>query len=144
MKMSCDNHYHYNFNLVDPIKIECYEPLSKYTEYISLKREMRLNNLFGDNKFKYELSDINIFGSVGLRNINKINGTPVNTSFIIKSITFIIKYYYVLDLTITWRSLTTYQGRVIKNLINSGMPINISQSFVDGKFVGFYIDDKNL
>jgi hypothetical protein len=64
--------------------------------------------------------------------------------FAVKSISMIIKDDFIEELEIEWRPLQTESGRTI-GLLDSGIELEISMSFIDDQFSHFYIkEEKNV
>lgn len=115
--------------------------LSRYNEWISIKREIRLNNLFDDKKLQFDIDDISEYGFFG---DDEVDISLSKTCFLLKSMSFILKNEKVEKLEIKWRVLNTQNGAVLKNLLDHDINLDIKMRFKENTFFYFYVDVPEL
>lgn len=115
--------------------------LSRYSEWISFKREIRLNTLLDDKRIQFDIDDISEYGFLGDDEVD-INLTK--TCILLKSMSFILSGDKIDKLEIKWRVLNTKNGEILKNIIESDIKIDIKMRFKEDVFFYFYIDVPNL
>ena len=115
--------------------------LSRYSEWISFKREIRLNTLLGDKRIQFDIDDISEYGFLGDDEVD-INLT--RTCILLKSMSFILSGDKIDKLEIKWRVLNTKNGEILRNIIESDIKIDIKMRFKEDVFFYFYIDIPNL
>jgi hypothetical protein len=115
--------------------------LSRYSEWISFKREIRLNTLLDDKRIQFDIDDISEYGFLGDDEVD-INLTK--TCLLLKSMSFILSGDKIDKLEIKWRVLNTKNGEILKNIIESDIKIDIKMRFKEDVFFYFYIDVPNL
>jgi hypothetical protein len=132
----------YKFYL-DGIKLSQFEDkLQKWPNWIQFKREIKLNSLLEGKRIQFDIEDITEYGKLG----NNRSSDPMLSDivFAVKSISMIIKDDFIEELEIEWRPLQTESGRTI-GLLDSGIELEISMSFIDDQFSHFYIkEEKNV
>lgn len=115
--------------------------LSRYSEWTSFKREIRLNTLLDDNRIQFDIDDISEYGFLGDGEMD-INLT--RTCILLKSMSFILSGDKIDKLEIKWRVLNTKNGEILRNIIESDIKIDIKMRFKEDVFFYFYIDIPNL
>jgi hypothetical protein len=115
--------------------------LSRYSEWISFKREIRLNTLLDDKRIQFDIDDISEYGFLGDDEVD-INLTK--TCILLKSMSFILSGDKIDKLEIKWRVLNTKNGEILRNIIESDIKIDINMRFKEDVFFYFYIDVPNL
>ena len=130
----------YKFHL-DGIKLSQFEKkLKQWPQWIQFKREIKLNTLLDGKRIQFDVEDINEYGKWGKLKFNPMLSDIV---FTVKTISLIIKDDFVEELEITWRPLQTDLGRTVIGLLDSGIELEISMSFIEDQFSHFYINDEN-
>lgn len=115
--------------------------LSRYSEWISFKREIRLNTLLDDKRIQFDIDDISEYGFLGDDEVD-INLTK--TCILLKSMSFILSGDKIDKLEIKWRVLNTKNGEMLRNIMDSDIEIDIKMRFKEDFFFYFYIDVPNL
>ena len=115
--------------------------LSRYSEWISFKREIRLNTLLDDKRIQFDIDDISEYGFLGDDEVD-INLTK--TCILLKSMSFILSGDKIDKLEIKWRVLNTKNGEMLRNIMDSDIEIDIKMRFKEDVFFYFYIDVPNL
>jgi len=129
---------------LDNNTLEQYEELlSKFSNWTQYKREIKLNSLLENNK-KIEFT-LDISGHAhGVMYVNVLvdgdNDIEVlkKASFAIKFMKFILKGNKILELELTIRNLNTEWGNIIRELIESGVELELKQNIVDNQVKSFY------
>ena len=133
-----------SFNIeLDNNTLEQYEKLlSNFSNWSQYKREIKLNSILEDKKIEFTL---NISGHAnGVMYVNVLVDDNDDfevlkkASAAIKFMKFILKGNKVLELEISIRTLDTEWGNIIKDLINSGVELELKQNIVDNKVKSFY------
>ena len=133
-----------SFNIeLDNNTLEQYEKLlSNFNNWSEYKREIKLNSILEDKKIEFTLD---ISGHAhGVMYVNVlIDGEDdfdvlKKASSAIKHIKFILKGNNVLELEITIKTMNTEWGKIIGNLIESGIDLELKQRIVDNKVKSFY------
>ena len=133
-----------SFNIeLDNNTLEQYEGLlSNFSNWSEYKREIKLNSILEDKKIEFTLD---ISGHAhGVMYVNVlIDGEDdfdvlKKASSAIKHIKFILKGNNVLELEITIKTMNTEWGKIIGNLIESGIDLELKQRIVDNKVKSFY------
>ncbi len=131
-------------------KIEDYEYiLSNFSNWKKYKREINLNQLLEDGKkIEFEVEISNSQGVLYVSVSDKIDTSItalVNACSVIKKMTFIILNNEVIKLTIELKLLTTKWGKIITNLLESGVSLKLLQhKNIEGKIDNFYFIDPTL
>jgi hypothetical protein len=131
-------------------KIEDYEDiLSNFSNWKKYRREINLNQLLEDGKkIEFEVEISNSQGVLYVSVSDKIDTSItalVNACSVIKKMTFIILNNEVLKLTIELKLLTTKWGKIITNLLESGIELKLHQhKNIQGKIDNFYFIDPSL
>lgn len=116
--------------------------LSNFNNWKEYKREIKLNSILEGKKQEFTL-DISghahgvLYVNV-LVNDNDDFDVLNKSSAVIKFMKFIIKNDNILELEITVKTLTTEWGKIIRNLIESDINIDIYQRVVDNQVKSFY------
>lgn len=133
-----------SFNIeLDNNTLEQYEKLlSNFSNWKEYKREIKVNSILEDKKIEFTLD---ISGHAhGVMYVNVVVDDEDDfdvlkkTSSSIKHMKFILKGNNVLELEITIKTMTTEWGKIIGNLIESGIDLELKQRIVDNKVKSFY------
>lgn len=133
-----------SFNIeLDNNTLEQYEKLlSSFSNWKEYKREIKLNSILEDKKIEFTLD---ISGHAhGVMYVNVlVDGEDdfevlKKASSAIKHMKFILKGNNVLELEITIKTMNTEWGKIIGNLIESGIDLELKQNIVDNKVKSFY------
>ena len=133
-----------SFNIeLDNNTLEQYEKLlSNFSNWKEYKREIKLNSILEDKKIEFTLD---ISGHAhGVMYVNVlVDGEDdfevlKKTSSTIKHMKFILKGNNVLELELTIKTMNTEWGKIIGNLIESGIDPELKQRIVDNKVKSFY------
>ena len=133
-----------SFNIeLDNNTLDQYEKLlSSFSNWKEYKREIKLNSILEDKKIEFTLD---ISGHAhGVMYVNVlIDGEDdfdvlKKASSAIKHIKFILKGNNVLELEITIKTMNTEWGKIIGNLIESGIDLELKQNIVDNQVKSFY------
>jgi hypothetical protein len=112
--------------------------MSKYKEWASIKRDIRLTNVLESGKrIQFDIESISMFGQFG----NSGNILSLQMAVLrIKSMSFILKENKVQRLTLRCKVLSTPMGKVVKELMENSMDIDLKLHIIDNKVVYFYVD----
>ena len=133
-----------SFNIeLDNNTLEQYEKLlSNFSNWKEYKREIKLNSILEDKKIEFTLD---ISGHAhGVMYVNVVVDDEDDfdvlkkTSSSIKHMKFILKGNNVLELEITIKTMTTEWGKIIRDLIESGLELELKQNIVDNQVKSFY------
>lgn len=133
-----------SFNIeLDNNTLEQYEKLlSNFSNWKEYKREIKLNSILEDKKIEFTLD---ISGHAhGVMYVNVLVDDEDDfdvlkkTSSSIKHMKFILKGNNVLELEVTIKTMTTEWGKIIGNLIESGIDLELKQQIVNNKVKSFY------
>jgi hypothetical protein len=135
-------------------KIDDYEDiLSRFSNWRQYKREINLNQLLEEGKkieFEVEISN-GKFSNQGVLYVSVVDKIDtsitslVNVCSVIKKMTFIILNNEVLKLSVEITTLTTKWGKIITNLLESGIDLKLIQhKNIEGKIDNFYFIDPSL
>ncbi len=133
-----------SFNIeLDNNTLEQYEKLlSNFSNWSQYKREIKLNSILEEKKIEFTLD---ISGhAYGVMYVNVfVDDTDdfevlKKASSIIKFMKFILKGNNVLELEITIKTMTTEWGKIIRDLIESGVELELKQNIVDNQVKSFY------
>jgi len=133
-----------SFNIeLDNNTLEQYEKLlSNFSNWKEYKREIKLNSILEDKKIEFTL-DISGHAN-GVMYVNVLVDDEDDfevlkkASSAIKHMKFILKGNNVLELEVTIRTLNTEWGKIIRDLIDSGIDLELKQNIVDKKVKSFY------
>ena len=131
-------------------RIEDYEDiLSRFSNWKKYKREINLTQLLDDGKkIEFEVEIPNSHSVLYVSVIDKIDTSItslVNVCSVIKKMTFIIQNNEVLKLSVEINLLTTNWGKIITNLLESGIDLKLIQhKNIEGKIDNFYFIDPSL
>ena len=133
-----------SFNIeLDNNTLEQYEKLlSNFSNWKEYKREIKLNSILEDKKIEFTL-DISGHAN-GVMYVNVLVDDEDDfevlkkASSAIKHMKFILKGNNVLELEVTIRTLNTEWGKIIRDLIDSGVELELKQNIVDNKVKSFY------
>ena len=133
-----------SFNIeLDNNTLDQYEKLlSSFNNWKEYKREIKLNSILEDKKIEFTLD---ISGHAhGVMYVNVVVDDEDDfdllkkASSAIKFMKFILKGNNVLELEITIKTMTTEWGKIIRDLIESGVELELKQHIVDNKVKSFY------
>jgi hypothetical protein len=133
-----------SFNIeLDNNTLEQYEELlSNFSNWSEYKREIKLNSLLEGKKIEFTLD---ISGHAhGVMYVNVLDedwydiDVLKKASSSIKFMKFILKGNNVLELEIIIKTMTTEWGKVIRDLIESGVELELKQNIVDNQVRSFY------
>jgi hypothetical protein len=133
-----------SFNIkLDNNTLEQYEKLlSNFSNWKEYKRDIKVNSILEDKKIEFTL-DISA-NSLGVMYVNVLTDDDYDydvlkkSSSAIKFMKFILKGNNVLELEITIKTMTTEWGKVIRDLIESGVELELKQNIVDNQVKCFY------
>jgi hypothetical protein len=131
-------------------KIDDYEDiLSRFSNWKKYKREINLNQLLEEGKkIEFEVEIPNNHSVLYVSVIDKIDTSItslVNVCSVIKKMTFIILNNEVLKLSVEINLLTTNWGKIITNLLESGIELKLLQhKNIKGKIDNFYFINPSL
>jgi len=133
-----------SFNIeLDNNTLEQYEKLlSNFNNWSEYKREIKLNSILEDKKIEFTLD---ISGHAhGVMYVNVVVDDAYDydvlkkASSAIKFMKFILKGNKVLELEVTIKTMTTEWGKIIRDLIESGLELELKQNIVDNQVKSFY------
>jgi hypothetical protein len=133
-----------SFNIeLDNNTLEQYEKLlSNFSNWKEYKREIKLNSILEDKKIEFTLD---ISGHAhGVMYVNVIVDDAYDydvlkkASSAIKFMKFILKGNNVLELEVTIKTMTTEWGKIIRDLIESEVELELKQNIVDNQVKSFY------
>lgn len=112
--------------------------ISRYKEWTSFKRDIRLTNILESGKrIQFDIESISLIAQLG----NFGNEVSLQLSTLaIKGMSFILKENKVEKLTLRCRLLETPMGKVVKELMENSMDIDLRPHIIDNKVVYFYVD----
>lgn len=126
------------FHLEDILLSQFDNSLNNYNDWTSFKRDIRLNALLDEKRIQFDIDDINVWGRLD-DSMQSKSFLSDGVAFVVKSMSFIIKGDFVQELEITWRPLTTYDGRCLLGLIEADIPVDIEMKFIDNQFYYFHV-----
>ena len=133
-----------SFNIeLDNNTLEQYEKLlSNFNNWSEYKREIKLNSILEYKKIEFTLD---ISGHAhGVMYVNVVVDDAYDydvlkkASSAIKFMKFILKGNKVLELEVTIKTMTTEWGKIIRDLIESGLELELKQNIVDNQVKSFY------
>jgi len=133
-----------SFNIeLDSNTLDQYERLlSNFNNWSQYKREIKLNSVLEDKKIEFTLD---ISGHAhGVMYVNVLDedwyeiDVLKRASSAIKFMKFILKGNNVLELEVTIKTMTTEWGKIIRDLIESGIELELKQNIVDNQVKSFY------
>jgi hypothetical protein len=112
--------------------------MSKYKEWTSFKRDIRLTNVLESGKrIQFDIESISLVAQLG----NSGNIISLQLGVLrIKSMSFILKEDKIDKLTLRCKVLSTPMGKVVKELMENSMDIDLKPHIIDNKVVYFYVD----
>jgi hypothetical protein len=112
--------------------------ISRYKEWTSFKRDIRLTNILESGKrIQFDIESISLTAQLG----NFGNEVSLQLSTLaIKGMSFILKENRVEKLTLRCRLLETPMGKVVKELMENSMNVDLRPHIIDNKVVYFYVD----
>ena len=118
------------------------EMLSKYGEWISSKREIKLASLLNpDRKIQFDIDSISLLACTNDR-IHVQNQNLKDVAIHIKGMTFILKEGIVEKLVLKCRRMETPMGKVVSNLMDANIDIQMKQMILHYQVKFFYIDTR--
>ena len=133
-----------SFNIeLDNNTLEQYEKLlSNFNNWSEYKREIKLNSILEDKKIEFTLDISGHAHGVMYVNVLDEDWYEIDilkkASSAIKFMKFILKGNNVLELEITIKTMTTEWGKIIRDLIESGLELELKQNIVDNQVKSFY------
>jgi hypothetical protein len=133
-----------SFNIeLDNNTLEQYEKLlSNFNNWSQYKREIKLNSVLEDKKIEFTLDISGHAHGVMYVNVLDEDWYEIDilkkASAAIKFMKFILKGNNVLELEITIKTMTTEWGKIIRDLIESGVELELRQNIVDNQVKSFY------
>jgi hypothetical protein len=133
-----------SFNIeLDNNTLEQYEKLlSNFNNWSEYKREIKLNSILEDKKIEFTLDISGHAHGVMYVNVLVDDDYDIDVlkkaSSAIKFMKFILKGNNVLELEITIKTMTTEWGKIIRELIESGLELELRQNIVDNQVKSFY------
>lgn len=122
--------------------IDQYEDmLSKYQQWISSKREIKLASLLNPGrKVQFDIDSLSLLATAedsieSLQHAISLNKAAIH----IKGMTFILKEGIVEKLTLKCRRMDTQVGKTIAELIDSCIELSMRQHAIKGQIIRFYI-----
>ena len=128
--------------------IDMYENfLSNYKEWKVNYRDIKLSYLLENKSIEFTIEELNIMGTI-------VDGTEISPynikvgAFIVKKLIFTLKGNDIKKLLIDVIFLENDKGRLLKSLLNYGIPIEIMHKFDINNMVNpndliFYVDTPN-
>lgn len=112
--------------------------MSRYKEWTSFKRDIRLTSILeSGKKIQFDIESISLNAQLG----NSGNMISMQLSvLIIKGMSFILKENKIEKLTLRCRLLETPMGKVVKELMENSMTVDLKPHIIDNKVVYFYVD----
>ena len=132
---------------LESVSIDQYEEmLSKYGEWISSKREIKLASLLNpDRKIQFDIDSISLLAHTNegdyvqrKQGQNNLKDSAIH----IKGMTFILKEGIVEKLVLKCRRMETPMGKVVSNLMDANIDIKMKQMILDHQVKLFYIDTR--
>jgi hypothetical protein len=112
--------------------------MSRYKEWTSFKRDIILTNVLeSGKKIQFDIESISLMAQLG--NFGNVVSLQMSV-LIIKSMSFILKENKVEKLTLRCKVLSTPMGKVVKELMENSMDIDLKPHIIDNKVVYFYVD----
>ena len=112
--------------------------MSRYKEWTSFKRDIiQTNVLESGKKIQFDIESISLMAQLG--NFGNVVSLQMSV-LIIKSMSFILKENKVQKLTLRCKVLSTPMGKVVKELMENSMDIDLKPHIIDNKVVYFYVD----
>ena len=133
-----------SFNIeLDNNTLEQYEKLlSNFNNWSQYKREIKLNSLLEDKKIEFTLDISGHAHGVMYVNVLDEDWYEIDilkkASSAIKFMKFILKGNNVLELEITIKTMTTEWGKIIAELIESEVELELKQHIADNQVKSFY------
>jgi hypothetical protein len=133
-----------SFNIeLDNNTLEQYEGLlSNFSNWSEYKREIKLNSILEDKKIEFTLDISGHAHGVMYVNVLDEDWYEIDilkkASSAIKFMKFILKGNNVLELEITIKTMTTEWGKIIAELIESEVELELKQHIADNQVKSFY------
>jgi hypothetical protein len=119
--------------------------LPNFKQYL---REIKLNTILQENKVQFDIDDITLYGKTGTNfentgfDLNYL-GIPEN-SFIIKSLSFVLKNEIVVKLSLRISPMGTNSGVDLGNWMSNQIPLKLKMYTISGHFHGSFYIEKSL
>ncbi len=121
--------------------------LSKYGEWISSKREIKIASLLNpDRKIQFDIESISIIADAradeeepSFESVTRLKDSAIH----IKGMTFILKEGMVEKILLKCRHMDTPMGKVVRELIDACIDLRMRQLIVDGQVAAFYVSLNN-
>lgn len=125
------------------VSIDQYEEiLSKYGEWISSKREIKLASLMNsDRKIQFDIDSISILANTNENDYVHVQNLK-DAAVHIKGMTFILKEGIVEKLVLKCRRMETPMGKVVSILMDANIDIHMKQIILHQQVKFFYIDTR--
>ena len=116
------------------------EMLSKYGEWISSKREIKLASLLNpDKKIQFDIDSISLFAYINEGDyVQNLKDAAVH----IKGMTFILKEGIVEKLVLKCRQIETPMGKAVSSLMEENIDIQMKQIILHYQVKFFYVDNR--
>lgn len=111
--------------------------MSRYKEWETFKRDIRLTNISESEIIQFDIQSISMIMSLG--NHEKINSLQYS-AISCKGMSFILKGDKIDSLILRCRVLETPMGKIVKELMEYSMQIDLKPNILDGKVTYFYVD----
>ena len=120
------------------------EMLSKYGEWVSSKREIKLASLLNpDKKIQFDIDSISLVANTNDGDYVHVQNQNLKDAAIhIKGMTFILKEGIVEKLVLKCRRMETPMGKVVSNLMDANIDIQMKQMILHYQVKFFYIDTR--
>ena len=111
--------------------------MSRYKEWETFKRDIRLANISESDRIQFDIQSISMIVSLG--NHEKIKSLQYS-AISCKGMSFILKGDKIDSLMLRCRVLETPMGKIVKELMEYSMQIDLKPNILDGKVKYFYVD----
>lgn len=111
--------------------------MSRYKEWETFKRDIRLANISESDRIQFDIQSIPMIVSLG--NHEKIKSLQYS-AISCKGMSFILKGDKIDSLMLRCRVLETPMGKIVKELMEYSMQIDLKPNILDGKVKYFYVD----
>ena len=132
----------FNIKLDNNTLEQYYKLLSNFNNWNQYNREIKLNSILEDKKIEFTLDISGHAHGVMYVNVMVDHEDDFDvlkkSSSAIKHMKFIIKGNNVLELEITIKTMTTEWGKIIRDLIESGVDLELKQHIENNQIKSFY------
>lgn len=125
------------------LNLDYYEDLlKKFQQWQSIRREIKLTNLLEGKRVQFDVDEISNTGSLWGMILSTPKEYPSleDACFNIKSMSFIINGDVVEKLTLGIVPLKTDKGKILEDLVESNIEIEIREFLVNKSILYFYIN----